>query len=111
MPEYGYYGNIGGNARYLNGNQRRTFIKKKHKEKDVGHELESTEKKVQPDTANPMSAGGQEAGVPTVSPVLNEVSIDGQSREAARTLGMTNTSPVGFSMKKSGVSMVVLKQY
>jgi hypothetical protein len=112
MPtEYGYYGNIGGNARYLNGFQRRAFIKKKRNEKDVGHELEHTEKKVQPDHANMMTKGGQEAAVPTVSPVLNDVSIDGVSREGARLLGMTNANPVSFSMKKSGVSAVILKQY
>lgn len=112
MPEFGYYGNHGGHARYLNGNQRIAYIKKKHPEKDGGaHELERVEKKVKPDTASQMTAGGREAPVPTVSPVLNEVSIGGISHEAARTIGQANANPVSFSMKKSGVSMSVLKQY
>lgn len=109
MTEYGFGPGHGGYASFLAGNERITFVKKKRTELDIAHELEKTDKKVQPDAAK-MESTGQESGVPTVSPVLNEISISGISRESARTLGAQNVMPVSMKMKKSGIQMDLTKQ-
>jgi hypothetical protein len=103
------YGNpltSGGYDRYLSGNDRIEYMKKKHTDHYPGSELHHVDRRLNELEKVTTTVEGEPQNVPTVAPVLNEVALGGISAEAARTLTNEN---VPKNRKRSNIRVAIKK--